>query len=313
VTLLVGFAPDGRDRAVLRLASMLARSGGDDLVVCSVIPEAWPPSLARIDAEYQAYLEQLAQEALDDARARLPGDLPATFLIYRAHSTPGGLLEVAEARGARMIVAGSSVHAGSGFVSLGSATSRLVHSSPVTVALAPHQFRCAPDARVARVTAAFGGSDVEFVVAAASVAERVGASLRIASFAVRARPPYTSGVGRMADDAMDQEWIEQIRAATGAALDKVERLRRVPREIETVIGHGESWEEALDDVEWDGGDVLAVGSSTEGPLARVFLGSRAAKIVRHTPVPVVVIPRGRVEALAEEAMAEAAGQSPDPQ
>jgi nucleotide-binding universal stress UspA family protein len=47
------------------------------------------------------------------------------------------------------------------------------------------------------------------------------------------------------------------------------------------------------------GDVLVVGSSALGPLAQVFLGSRAAKVVRHSPVPVVVVPRGVAEELAE--------------
>jgi nucleotide-binding universal stress UspA family protein len=47
--------------------------------------------------------------------------------------------------------------------------------------------------------------------------------------------------------------------------------------------------------------VLVVGSSSIGPLARVFLGSRATKIVRHAPVPVVVVPRGVASELAEEA------------
>ena len=69
-----------------------------------------------------------------------------------------------------------------------------------------------------------------------------------------------------------------------------------------MVGHGESWEEALEDVEWDDGDVLVVGSSSIGPIARVFLGSRASKIVRHSPVPVVLVPRGRAAELAEEAM-----------
>ena len=69
-----------------------------------------------------------------------------------------------------------------------------------------------------------------------------------------------------------------------------------------MIGHGESWDEALEDVEWDEGDVLVVGSSSIGPIARVFLGSRAAKIVRHSPVPVVVVPRGAAAELAEEAV-----------
>ena len=40
------------------------------------------------------------------------------------------------------------------------------------------------------------------------------------------------------------------------------------------------------------GDLLVVGSSRHGPLARVFLGSTATKIVRASPVPVVVVPRG---------------------
>ena len=50
--------------------------------------------------------------------------------------------------------------------------------------------------------------------------------------------------------------------------------------VETVIGHGESWAEAIEDIEWADGDVLVVGSSSIGPVARVFLGSRASKIVR---------------------------------
>ena len=47
----------------------------------------------------------------------------------------------------------------------------------------------------------------------------------------------------------------------------------------------------MEDVDWADGDVLVVGSSSLGPIARVFLGSRAAKIVRHSPVPVVIVPR----------------------
>jgi nucleotide-binding universal stress UspA family protein len=49
--------------------------------------------------------------------------------------------------------------------------------------------------------------------------------------------------------------------------------------------------------------VLVVGSSSIGPIARVFLGSRASRIVRHSPVPVIVVPRGAAEELAEEAAA----------
>ena len=304
MTIVVGFDPDGHGKAVLHLAAMLARSAEDDLVVGAVVPAPWYPSPARVDAEYQAYLHEAAQSALDKARTRLPSDIPATFVIHDARSVPAGLLELAEQHDASLIVVGSSSAGGVGHVTLGSASSRLLHSSPLPVALAPRGFRARPDARVVRVTAAFGGTtgSEELVIAAAGVTAGVGAALRLASFAVRSRPPYTSGVGTEADDAMTREWIQEIEAAARAALENVEDLAAVPRELEIVIGRGESWEEALEEVEWDEGDVLVVGSASIGPVARVFLGSRATKIVQHSPVPVVVVPRGAVAELADEAL-----------
>ena len=46
--------------------------------------------------------------------------------------------------------------------------------------------------------------------------------------------------------------------------------------------------------------MLMIGSSESGPIARVFLGSRAAKIVRHSPVPVLIVPRGAAKELSRE-------------
>ena len=304
MSLLVAFAPDGRGKAVLHLAAMLARSAEDDLVVCAVVPAPWYPSPARIDAEYREYLHQAAQDALDQARARLPSDIPATFVVHDARSVPAGLLEVAEQDDASLIVVGSSSAGGVGHVTLGSASSRLLHSSPIPVAVAPRGFRSTPDARVARATAAFGGSEgaEDLVIAAAGVAAGVGAALRLATFAVRSRPPYTSGVGTEADEAMIAAWIAEMEAAGHAALDRVAGLPAVPPRLDAVVGRGESWEEALEDVEWQEGDVLVVGSSSIGPLAQVFLGSRSTKIVQHSPVPVVVVPRGAAAELADEAL-----------
>jgi nucleotide-binding universal stress UspA family protein len=303
MTMVVGFAPDGRGRAVLHLAALLARSGGEDLVVCAVVPSPWPPSPARVDAEYRAYLEGTAETALSRARARLPSDIPARYEVKHARSAPAGLLEAAETAGASLVVLGSAAEGGSGLVSVGSVSARLLHSSHVPVALAPRGFHVREGARVERVTAAFGGSEDDLVVAAAGVAARVGASLRIASFAVRARPPYTAGVGREADDAMTEQWVSEISAAARTAAAEVEGLPATPRELECVVGHGEDWGEAIEDVPWHEGDVLVVGSSSIGPIARVFLGSRSTKIVRHSPVPVVVVPRGRAAELADAAAA----------
>jgi hypothetical protein len=121
----------------------------------------------------------------------------ATTIVHHARSAAAGLLEVAEQHDTRVIVVGSSPTGAFGRVAVGSVSSWLVHGSPVPVALPPRGYRCRPAARVTRVTAAYGGAGGadDLVVAAGAVAARVGAALRIASFAVRAHPPYTSGVG----------------------------------------------------------------------------------------------------------------------
>ena len=154
------------------------------------------------------------------------------------------------------------------------------------------------------MTAAFGGAEGadELVVGAAGVAAHVGASLRVASFAVRSRPPYTSGIGSGPEQAIIKQWVQEIEAASRAILERIGDLPAVPRELETVVGYGENWDEALEDIEWRDGDVLVVGSSAVGPVARVFLGSRASKIVRHSPVPVVVVPRHAAAELAQQAV-----------
>jgi nucleotide-binding universal stress UspA family protein len=301
VTLIVGYAPDERGKTALHLASMLARSSGDELVVCTVIPAPWAPGMARIDAEYRNHLDQIADEALRSARRSLPDDISARFERHSARSAPAGLLEVAKRYDANMIVLGSSSASGFGHIGLGSVNDWLVHRSPVELALAPRGFRCRPGARVKRVTAAYGGSASaeNLVVAAARVAAAVGASLRIASFAVWTRPAYTTRLGTDSEDEVLREWMTDLERTAGATLEQVEELAKVPRQIETVIGQGESWEEAIDDVGWDDDDVLVVGSSAVGPIAQVFIGSRATKILRNSPVPVVVVPHGRAEELAK--------------
>jgi nucleotide-binding universal stress UspA family protein len=263
VTLVVGYAPDGRGGAVLHLAAMLARSAQDDIVVCAVVASPWPSGPAQVDSEYRRLLDGMARAAVDRARERLPVDVAATSLVHHARSAPAGLLEVAERREAAIIVVGTSGHP-----AIGSVTARLLHGSPVPVALAPHGFRSRPGARVERVTAAFGGAE-GLVDAAAAAAATLRAPLRIASFAVPAR-------ASVAPDLVER-WVQEIETAAGQA--------------PAVVGHGASWEEAIDDVEWRDGDVLVVGSSSAAPAARVFLGSRASRIIRHSPVPVLVIPR----------------------
>ncbi len=67
MTILVGYPINRRAKAVLSLAGMLARSSGEDLLVCTVIPAPWMPGLSRADEGYRSYIEESA-----DSRGR-PG------------------------------------------------------------------------------------------------------------------------------------------------------------------------------------------------------------------------------------------------
>jgi nucleotide-binding universal stress UspA family protein len=303
VTLVVGLPRDERATAAVHLGVMLARSLDDDLLVCTVVPPPWPPGMGRVDAEYQAYLDRSAQEAVERGRGLVPADRAAAFVVARARSTSAGLLEVAQEHGARMLVLGSSTAGVLGRVAFGSVADRLLHTSPLPVVLGPRGFRCRPDSRVRRVTVAFGateGAD-ELVIAVAGVAARAGAALRVASFAVRPNTPLTAGIGSRAEDAVAHEWAADAGRAQRAVVAEVERLPRLPSAIEMAVGHGTDWAGAIEEIGWEEGDLLAVGSSPAGPLERVFIGSRSSRIVRHSPVPVVVVPRGAVQALAERA------------
>jgi nucleotide-binding universal stress UspA family protein len=153
---------------------------------------------------------------------------------------------------------------------------------------------------VDRLTVAYGGGNAESM-AAAAIATQVKASMRIASFAVWSRPAYTTTHGTDSEDLVLDEWKATLGAAVAQSLAKVEGLADRSAEVETVVGHGQTWRDALEDIEWCDRDVLVVGSSELGPVAQVFIGSRASKIVRYSPVPVVVLPRARAEELAESA------------
>lgn len=304
MTYIVGYAPDERGKAALYLAAMLARSSGQDLVVCSVVPTPWFPSMAKVDSEYHDYLDGEADAALAYARSSLPSDVTAAFVRHHARSAPTGLLGLADQHDAELIVLGSSSAGVFGHIALGSVTDRLLHSSPRPIALSTRGFRAKPGTTVTRVTAAYGGSRAadDLVVASASVAARVGASLRLASFAVWSRPAYTTRLGADGEDSVLGEWLADMRSATQEALATVRELPDVPRDLEGVVGLGPNWAEALEDIDWAEGDVLVVGSSALGQLARVFLGSRATKIVRHSPVPVVVVPGAAAEERADQAL-----------
>jgi nucleotide-binding universal stress UspA family protein len=295
MTVVAGCIAKDSGNDALELAALLARSSGEDVVVAVVVAAAWPPSTERVDADYRAYLTQRGEQSIAQAKAWMPADVKATFVVHHAASIPTGLVEVAQQHDASVLVLGSSESGGLGNVALGSVADRIVHSSPVPVALAPRGFQAEPGGRVRRVTVAFDGSsrDRALVRTAAEYSGRTAATLRVASFSVRPKMLFAATLAGAGEDLVVDEWSRRTTKVINEELDHLRSLPDVPSRLEVVIGDGHGWREAIGEARWSLGDVLVVGSSSHGPLASVFLGSRASKIVRYAPVPVIAMPRAR--------------------
>ena len=287
---LVALTPLG-GRDALSLGRMLARTGNVTLTVCVVVPQTWDyPSLARVDAEYAAFLNQYAEDAIAEAREFLGDTVRAEYTSTSASSATEGLITTTTEAGAALIALGSARHGPLGRFTVGGIANEMLHVSPVPVALALRGYRPSSDAPLRRITCAFSGSTQSQSAfdAAVQLSRRHGVPLRLTTFVVHDRQMYPSQVGYGAERLVAEQWRQQALEAQEKALSTL------PDDVavEASIIDGRDWEDALDSLSWEVGEVLVVGSSRLGPVARVFLGSNSTKIVRSSPVPVLVIPRG---------------------
>ncbi|TWH75401.1 universal stress protein family protein [Modestobacter roseus] len=176
---------------------------------------------------------------------------------------PAGLIEAVGDYRARVLVLGAAATAPPGRFAAGPVAERLLHSSPVPLALAPRGW--AGQTPPTRLTCAWAGParSGEALVSARATAGRWGVPVRLVTFV-----PEPVTVPPAAP------WPDPGPAP------------------ETVLAEGPGWEGAMAAVAWESGDVLVLGSSRLGPAGRVSLGSAAAEILRVAPVPVLVVPRG---------------------
>lgn len=292
MTVLVGYLAGKCGPAPLHLAVQAARVLRQPLVVVTVVPKPWStPSPARVDAEFSAYATKLAEESETRAREHLADITAGIDLSFRylANRTVGdGLLEAVADTGAEMLVVGSSNDGALGQVVLGSTTDWLLHASPVPVALTPRGYRNARGVGLTRITCAYSGTpEAEAAVnRIASWSQKLDVPMRLVAFAIRGRTMFPPLVGLHSEDSLLAEWSEQL----GLMIDRLRERRVIGPEVESMVVQGNGWGEALDAVDWADGDLLAVGTSTRRGFKGVFLGSHGAKIIRHSPVPVLVLP-----------------------
>lgn len=292
MTVLVGYLAGKGGRSALHLAAEAARTLQTPLAVVTVVPKPWTtPSPARIDAEFAQYAESLAADSARQAReclASLDGALEVTFHRFAHRSTAGGLLDAVAELDADVLVLGSASDGHLGQVVIGSTADRLLHSAPVPLAISPRGYRGSATHGLTRITCAYPGTPeaVDVVRRVGEWAARLRIPLRVITFAVRGRTMYPPEVGLDAESSILQAWASHARNLLAQL--KNDGVVDDDALLQVVTGNG--WAEALDAAEWLDGELLALGTSPQGAIARVFLGSKGAKILRHSPVPVLVLP-----------------------
>ncbi|SMX89769.1 MULTISPECIES: universal stress protein [unclassified Brevibacterium] len=306
MSIVVGVVPGRDPRPPVRLGALMARSYGRRLVLVSIISRPWGSGGSGVDAEYRRYRESETARCLEAAATMVPDGIAVEQLSREAHSPRSGLRRVCREIGAHRLVLGSSEDAPVGRIRLGGVSTGLLHSATLPVALAPRGFDAADSERITRISAAFNGTgtSARLVLGAATVASAAGTQLRIVAFTPRqgrATTGLEAGLGADIEDEIVEQWEAEIQQRTQKLITEISEREPTPTRTEAVIGSGETWDEAVADVAWVPGEVLMIGSRTLGALTRLSLGSRAAKILKNAPVPVVLVPHRAGETYAAAA------------
>ena len=296
MTIIAAISASRQGTAPLHLAAQIARSTGDKVVAAAVVERPWPPRADPVEDEYLGYVTSQARQSLERMVGKLPAELDTWVVVHQSTSVPTGLTDLAAEIGAELVVVGSSSFGLLGRVALGSVTERLVHTAAVPVAIAPRGYPLGPDP-IRRLTAAYGGeADINGLIpAAAELATQWPVQLRIVSFMVRPVRMFGGSIESSAEDLVIQQWSRRTFDDIAKQLNAVRDRISVP-DVDVVVGTGHDWREAVEDVPWEAGDMLLLGSGAAGQTARVFLGSAASKILRHAPVPVMIVPRHQMAA-----------------
>lgn len=284
---VVGYGPRQRGVDGVNLAATLARSSGALLDLVTVLPSDAPTfHMYSPDHAFNVEVEEQGREWLDDGLSRVPAGVQAEGHLRRAESITQGLLDAAtdpDRGDAGLIVVGTYHRVRSGRFGIGSLADALLHASVVPVALAPADYPS--HERITRITCAVGmqPGNESLLDNAVRLAAEWKVPLRLMSLVA---------VGEDERHDRRHEWtkIAEQHAATLVDLAAASLPAECP--VTSVVGHGESLEDAVQALDFTDSEIVFIGSSRLAQPKRLFLGHSASKIMRALTVPMVVWPRG---------------------
>lgn len=276
---VVGYTPSDRGADAVALASAVAHAQGAQLDLVYVVDRKTPYVAMNPEGSRISAAEQKVLSAEREGMSLVPKDIEARFHVRQADSHAAGLIDAALEYQAGLIIVGAASAGLFKRYTIGSAANALLHASPVPVALAPRGYRRTEP--ITRLTLAVGqrtGAEAAIDVAIEAAGRR-GVPLRLVSL-VELDVEGDSG------ENINAAHVHANTVLTAAA-------HRLPagHHVSVEVAHGRTIEEAIDDLEWDEGELLIVGSSRLAEKNKLFIGSTAHKVLLALPVPMVVVPR----------------------
>ena len=292
--IIIGVNPDSLDNDAFALGSNLALLLKADVVLAHIFPTSFDyPSAAHVDVEWRSFVEREAEQLIAEAKerfCRVWGWSPeqVTTVIAGNRSSGKGLVQVAERRGSDMIVIGAAPNAASGRFVIGSTADKLLHSAGVPVAAAPAGYARTRQGEVGKIVVCFQNTaeSRRTLSTAADYSARTGVPLEVLTILLRHRI-YASNLGADAEGPM----LASLRDDAAAAVAETLANSGADVQVESTTVTADSVQAAMERTEWEGDELLVMGSAVSGPVRRVFLGDMTYKLLRSTPVPAIVLPR----------------------
>ncbi|HSD82205.1 MAG TPA: universal stress protein [Solirubrobacteraceae bacterium] len=276
-TIVVGI--DGTDRGLdaLALARGLADPGATTLHLVAVGTDR-----ARAEHDLAA-----AHDAAGD-------DLPVETWAVARHSAAHGLHDACEDLRADLLTVGSTHRGALGRTLLGGVGEQALHASPCAVAVAPLGHRQGGGSPPATILAGYDETaEAQLALGrAAWLAGLAGARLTVMSV-------VDLPAGLVDPGLADERWVEGVRAGRRAELDAL--LAALGAEAAEIrLPGGLAWRELV--VAAADHELVVLGSRAYGPVGRLLAGSTALHVLRESPAPVLLVPRGAEQPIRKRAV-----------
>lgn len=265
--IIVGCDNGPGTRDAVRFAAVLAAAGRGELILANA---------------YRSDRDE-ALRLLRDVECGVPYGTRASMRAVQARSAEHGLHALADSLGADLIVVGPRRnHRGQ---------SIFVTGAHCGVAVAPAGFADDPSPGLRVIGVAFDGSPAAYdaLAVATDLALAARAAVKLIGVA-EPPPPPTVGIASAYTPALAGDCRAALQGKLEALADELPLSLRT----QVVIADGDPGDRLIDCAEPL--SLLVMGSRGYGPVRRALLGSVSARVLRAAPCPVLVVPRGALEA-----------------